>query len=133
MARILLIDDDEGIRNVIRTLLSRVGHAVVEARDGKHGLDLLPIVRPDLLITDLVMPVKEGLEVIMEVRKKAPGLKVIAMSGGGRQTAADGLQMARHLGAGRVLTKPFSAESLIEAVEGILAGTPEKTEPPSGP
>ena len=107
MARILLIDDDDAVRTAIVASLSRMGHAVVEARDGKQGLEMLPIVRPDLLITDLVMPGKEGFEVLMEVRKKTPALKVIAISGGGRQTAADGLQMARHLGAGRVLTKPF--------------------------
>ncbi len=120
MARILLIDDDEMVRASVRLTLEHYGHEVVEAHNGRAGLTLLPKTDPDLVITDIVMPDTEGLEVMMELRKH-PGLKAIAMSGGGRGAAGDYLGIARRLGAVQVLKKPFTNQILIDAVNAALA------------
>ena len=121
MARILLIDDDDAVRKMLRLTLTHFGHTVIEARNGKEGLELFKPAKVDLVITDIVMPEKEGLEVLMELRtKQLPMVKVIAISGGGRMSARDNLHMARLLGAGKVLTKPFSNEVLIAAINELL-------------
>jgi DNA-binding response OmpR family regulator len=121
MARILLIDDDESLRPVLRLVMVHFGHTVLEARDGKEGLRLFESFRPDLLITDIVMPEKEGMGVLMDLRKMRSTVKIIAMSGGGRQGSVDYLRIAKLLGAHRVLAKPFSNEALMVAVNGVLA------------
>ncbi len=82
MARILLIDDDDSVRTMLRLTLAHFGHTVIEARNGKEGLELFQHANADLVITDIVMPEKEGLEVLMELRKKHPPVKIIAISGG---------------------------------------------------
>jgi DNA-binding response OmpR family regulator len=121
MARILLIDDDDSVRTMLRQTLTHFGHTVIEARDGQEGLKLFQHARADLVITDIVMPEKEGLEVLMELRQEQPPVKIIAMSGGGRGMAADYLRMARGMGAARVLAKPFSHEVLMAAVNELLS------------
>jgi DNA-binding response OmpR family regulator len=120
MARILLIDDDDDVRAMLRATLTYFGHTVIEARDGKEGLDLFPKANADLLITDIVMPEKEGMEVLMELRKKHPPVKIIAISGGGRQNASDYLHVAKLMGATRVLAKPFSNEALMAMINELL-------------
>jgi CheY-like chemotaxis protein len=122
MARILLIDDDDPLRIVLSQSLTRFGHAVIEARNGKEGLELFPHANADVVITDIVMPEKGGFEVLMELRKKQPPVKIIAMSGGGQQSAVDYLHTAKLMGAKRVLAKPFSSETLIAAINELLAG-----------
>jgi YesN/AraC family two-component response regulator len=102
---------------------------VTEARNGKEGLKLLPEVNADVLITDIVMPEMEGLEVLMTLRKKHQKLKIIAISGGGRYSATDYLETAKHMGAAKVLAKPFSNEVLIAAVNEVLT----EGEPPPNP
>jgi CheY-like chemotaxis protein len=122
MARILLIDDDNSVRTMLRLTLTHFGHTVIEARDGREGLKLFPHANADLLITDIVMPEKEGIEVLMELRKISPPVKIIAISGGGRQNAATNyLKLAKQLGAAKVLEKPFSNEALIAAIDELLA------------
>jgi DNA-binding response OmpR family regulator len=122
MATILLIDDDENLRTMAALVLRHAGHTVVEACNGKVGLELFNNGMPDLVITDMVMPEKEGFEVLTEVRKRQPPVKVIAMSGGGLQKPADNLRMAGHLGA-RVLMKPFSTTELVAAVDELVPRT----------
>jgi DNA-binding response OmpR family regulator len=122
MAHILLIDDDDSFRTMLRKTLVFSGHTVVEARNGKEGLALFDRAHADLVITDIVMPEKEGIEVLMELRKKEPPVKIIAMSGGGRVNATDYLRIARQLGAARVLAKPFANEALSAAITEVLAG-----------
>jgi CheY-like chemotaxis protein len=122
MARILLIDDDEAVRTVMRLTLAHFGHTVTEARDGREGLKFFDQIEVDLLITDIVMPEADGLEVLMEVAKRRPSVRIIAISGGGRQNAGDHLHVAKLLGATKVLAKPFSTEALIAAVNETLAG-----------
>lgn len=123
MARILLIEDDESVRPMLQRVLTHSGHTVIEARNGKEGLELFATVNADLLITDIVMPEKEGLEVLLELRKQHSRVKIIAISGGGRGLATDYLFIAKQLGAGRVLEKPFSHEALLAAISELLPDT----------
>lgn len=120
MPRILLIDDDEAVRLVLRTSLELMGHEVEVAGNGREGLGKALAEKFDLVITDLIMPEKEGIETIQELRRRRPALKIIAMSGGGRGNAADYLPLAGLLGASRTLAKPFSHEDLARAVQEVL-------------
>ena len=122
MARILLIDDDDAVRTVMRLTLELVGHTVTEARNGREGLERFRKGGADLLITDIVMPEADGLEVLMEVAKHRPAVRIIAISGGGRLKACDHLHVATMLGAANVLEKPFSPEALLAAVDAVLPG-----------
>ena len=121
MPHILLIDDDELFRSMIRVTLEEMGHTVSEARNGQEGLVQYEASPADLVLTDLIMPEKEGIETIVELRKKHPSVKIIAMSGGGRVTPENYLHIARRLGAGRVLSKPFPSEELAVAINGLLS------------
>jgi CheY-like chemotaxis protein len=120
MARSLLIDDDDLVRRTLCQLLVRHGHTVIEATNGKEGLDMFKTANADLVITDIVMPGREGTEVLIELRKRNPPVKIIAISGGGRQGTTDYLKVARHLGAARVLSKPFSGDDLLTAIREVL-------------
>jgi CheY-like chemotaxis protein len=131
MARILLIDDDDSVRTMLRLTLTHFGHTVIEARNGKEGLDLFRSAGADLLITDIVMPEKEGLEVLMELRRSQSRVKIIAISGGGRQNAEDYLHMAKRMGAAKVLAKPFSNEALLAAINELLADGGTPAQPPA--
>lgn len=132
MARILLIDDDDSLRTMLRLTLIHFGHTVIEARNGKEGLDAFPQAKADLVITDIVMPEKEGNEVLIELRKKDPQVKIIAMSGGGRGKATDYLRVATQLGAARALAKPFSNEALMAAINEVLPTIKIPTNPTAG-
>src|SRR5947207_3510654 len=105
MARILVVDDDIPFRKMLRLTLSRFGHAVGEARDGDEALKTIREAPVDLVMTDLIMPGREGIETIEALRHEFPALKIIAMSGGGRMTAHQYLSIARAMGADRTLAK----------------------------
>jgi CheY-like chemotaxis protein len=124
MARILLIDDDDPLRTMLALTLRHFGHTVTEARNGREGLDLFAQAGADLVITDIVMPEVEGIEVLRTLRTTRPPAKIIAMSGGGRGNAADYLRIARQLGATQVLAKPFTNETLKAAVDAAVGGVP---------
>jgi PAS domain S-box-containing protein len=129
-ARILLIDDDDSFRTMLRLTLVHFGYTVIEARNGKEGLALFKEASADLVITDIVMPEKEGLEVLMELQtKQVPPVKIIAISGGARVSVSDNLHMAKLLGAAKVLAKPFSNEALIAAINELLPGGGAPTQP----
>jgi len=121
MARILVIDDEDRIRRMLRAALEMEGHEVLEARQGEEALRLHRVAPVELVITDILMPEKDGLEVIMALRRDAPELKVIAMSGGGRFMQTDALHMAEPLGAFASLRKPFELDAMIETVKRALA------------
>lgn len=129
MANILLIDDDDAVRNALHLVLEHFGHTVIDARNGNEGLALYAQSKPDLVITDIVMPEKEGLEVLMELRKQHARTKIIAISGGGRINAADYLHLAQRMGAAKVLTKPFSQQALINAINELLASDDPRAQP----
>ena len=121
MARILIIDDEDELRSMLRQMLEQAGHEVTEAVNGAEGIKLYEQDRPDLVITDIIMPEKEGVETIIALRRADPDLPIIAISGGGRLQATDFLTMARKLGARRTLSKPFRRDQLLEAVDECLA------------
>ena len=120
MPHILVIDDERPVRAVLRQMLEKEGYEVEEAPDGAVGIKLLHAQLYDLLITDLFMPEKEGIETMIAVRRHFPQVKIIAMSGGGRAGALDLLPMAESFGALRTLAKPFERQELLAAVRAVL-------------
>ena len=121
MARILIIDDEDELRSMLRQMLEQASHEVTEAVNGAEGIQLYEQDRPDLIITDIIMPEKEGVETIIALRRADPDLPIIAISGGGRLDATDFLTMTKKLGARRTLPKPFRRHQLLEAVGECLA------------
>ncbi|MBI5773964.1 MAG: response regulator [Verrucomicrobia bacterium] len=123
MPTILLADDDDALANVIHKILTRAKHQVFRARNGAEALQLYDTHAVDLVLTDLIMPDMDGLELIQKLRHAAPALKIIAMSGGGRNTPGSYLPVAQHLGAACTLAKPFSGADLLAAIETVLGKT----------
>jgi DNA-binding NtrC family response regulator len=121
MARILIIDDEELVRETFRQALASDGHDIFLASNGLEGLRVLTQARPDLVITDILMPEKEGVETIIEIRKLHPELKIIAISGGGRVGNMDFLSVAERFGANLILSKPIHIDRLCDAVKTVLA------------
>jgi CheY-like chemotaxis protein len=119
MSRILVIDDEEPVRATLCMVLTNLGHTVFEAPDGKIGLEMFREHAPDVVVTDLVMPETEGLEVVMTLRGANPDLKIIVISGGGRQGSADNLRMAKYLGASLVIPKPMTIAQLKAALDDL--------------
>jgi DNA-binding response OmpR family regulator len=119
--RILLIEDDDALRDTLRKTFARAGYEVDDAPNGRAALQAYGRVRSDVVITDIVMPDKEGLETISELRRLAPNTKIIAISGAGIGRADDYLGMARRLGASRILAKPFSGDEILAIVAEVLA------------
>ena len=120
MAKILLVDDEEQLRDVLKTVLEEEGHEVVEASNGNAALELFRQTPTELIITDIFMPDKEGLETIIDFRRMYPQVKIIAMSGAGRSSPQDYLDMANKLGATEVIAKPFSIDDFLRCVEMVL-------------
>lgn len=121
MKRILVIDDDEQVRALLLEILERAGFGVVEAANGVEGINRYREEPTDVVITDIMMPEKEGVQTISELRKEFPGVRIIAISGGGRNVARDYLPVAARLGACRTVAKPFSRQEILEAVNVALA------------
>lgn len=120
MARILIIDDESQIRSMLRLMLERVGYEVVEAADGMEGIRQYRDNPADLIITDLIMPNKDGIGMIIELKKEFPQVKIIAMSGGGVNRPEGYLDGAKKLGATRTLTKPIDRDEMLTAVRETL-------------
>ena len=121
MAKILVVDDEEQVVTLMAEILSQDRHEVVTAATGKEGVEKYRAESFDLVITDLVMPEKSGLDLIMELRKSNPDIKVIAISGGGGiQGRFDYLPIAKLIGASHVLKKPFQVAEIKAAVTAVL-------------
>ena len=121
MARILIIEDDDQFRAMVRTMLEKAGYNdIEEAANGSIGMKLFRQCPFDLVITDIIMPDKEGIEMITELNRDYPRIKIIAMSGGGRTGPQGYLEMAKYFGASRTLAKPFNHSDLIGAVQELL-------------
>jgi DNA-binding response OmpR family regulator len=120
--RVLVIDDSAWVREVVRLMLEAAGHEVRVAADGEEGLRAFRRDRADVVLCDLFMPGKEGLETIREFRRDHPGVPVVAMSGGATRGGVDMLPVARSLGACRILPKPFDRASVLAAIEGAVRG-----------
>ncbi len=122
--RVLVIDDEPGLRQVIRRMLEPAGHEVVEAENGRAGAQALHAAPFDVVLTDIIMPEQEGMETIGEMRKLNKTVRIVAMSGGGIKDL-DVLLLARRLGADATLAKPFRKDDLLACVEGRAAGPAE--------
>jgi CheY-like chemotaxis protein len=120
MPSILIIDDDDSLRDSLRRTLHKEGYTIMEANDGGRGLKQLGQSPADLILLDMFMPDKDGLETIMELRRTHPDVRVIAMSGGGFKGRVDVLHVAKKLGVRRTLSKPFTREQLLESVREEL-------------
>ena len=120
MARILLVDDEEIVLQMFEAVLALDNHEVTTASDGNAAIAAVAAGDFDVVVTDIVMPDKEGIETIVEIRKLRPDLPIIAMSGGGRGSSTDYLELAALLGAKRTLAKPFSTQELLDAVRDVL-------------
>src|SRR5467141_4027920 len=120
MARILVIDDQEPIRRVVRRALEQDGHEVFDASDGELGMEILESQSFEIVITDIFMPGQDGIVTLREIRKRFPSLKVIVMSGGDSTGTLDLRQDAEFLGAVRSLQKPFTAREIADLVRSVL-------------
>jgi len=120
MARILIIDDDDTVRLSLKMLLEDAEYEVAEADDGEAGLDRMRENPADLVISDIFMPKKEGIETIDELRREFPHVRIIAISGGGRMDPDAYLDIARRVGADASLFKPFDMKVLLNMVKRLL-------------
>jgi DNA-binding response OmpR family regulator len=123
MARIYVFDDEPSILLMIKKMLEKAGHEVDIALNGKDGMILFKKNVPDLIVTDIIMPEKEGLETIFELRKTYPKLKIVAISGGGRISPSGYLPGAKLLGADIVFEKPLDQKKFLQAIELLLNET----------
>lgn len=120
MPKILLVEDDDQLRGMLKLLLTSAGYEVSEATNGKRVCDMHQQQRFDLVITDVVMPDIDGLAVIMGLRRIDKDVRIIAMSGGGQGKGEDYLRIAQKLGADLTLSKPFGNDEFLEAVRLTL-------------
>jgi DNA-binding NtrC family response regulator len=120
LKRILVVDDESQIRTMLTQMLEQEGYAVHTAEDGEEGLALVGRYSFDLIITDMIMPVKDGLKFIMELVRDYPDMKILAISGGGAIKAERYLTMAGYLGDIATLEKPFKRDVLLELVRKQL-------------
>ncbi len=120
MMKILIVDDDPNGLYMLEVMLKESGYEVASAANGVEALEKLNAEDFDLIITDLIMPEKEGLEIIMELRRDFPGVKIIAMSGGGRVDPVEYLSIAKNFGAQYTFTKPIERKELLNAVRELL-------------
>ena len=121
MARILVVDDEPDICDLLREILSLAGYDVLVAPDGDSAITLLRKQPVELILTDIFMPGKEGIETIMELRRDFPTVKIVAMSGGGKTGDLHYLHDAVQLGAVRTIFKPFGEEDVLRVVREALA------------
>jgi DNA-binding response OmpR family regulator len=128
MARILLVEDNLELRDVLENILTDEAHCVCCASDGFEAIELFIEGSWDLVVMDLLLPNKEGLETIQEILVEEPGLGILAMSGGGCGDAGSYLALAKAFGAKKTLTKPFTRSEFLGAVESFLAPIPGRTQ-----
>jgi DNA-binding NtrC family response regulator len=138
MGHVLVIDDDDGVRCGLRRMLEEAGFEVTEAENGSAGLSAYGARRPNVVVCDIFMPVKEGLETIYELSHRDPTAAIIAITGGAHLTSLDPLPTAAALGAHRVLHKPFKMQELLDSINEVLAASaapvpePAAAEAPAG-
>ncbi|MEQ8225957.1 MAG: response regulator, partial [Candidatus Eremiobacterota bacterium] len=113
-------DDEKNFRKALMKLLTKAGYEVMEASDGREGIILQKERAFDLVITDIIMPEKEGIETIIELRKSFPDLKIIAMSGGGSMRSGTYLEVADALGADCTIEKPFSKNKILSVIKELI-------------
>jgi two-component system chemotaxis response regulator CheY len=119
-ARVLVVDDEDDVRTMLRDILQQAGYAVVEARSGLEAVEHYRAAPTNVVVLDLLMPGQSGLGTIQELRRHDPAVKIIAISGGGPSGAIDLLPLAESYGARRTLHKPFPIDALVGAVAAVL-------------
>jgi CheY-like chemotaxis protein len=125
MAKLVIIDDDDGFRNTLVRMVRSVGHTATSASDGVEGVAAVRAASPDLVITDLIMPDQDGLETILQLKDEAPDLPIVAMSGDFSSPGLLGrLEFAQALGADAMLEKPFDLFGLLRVIDSLLAAGP---------
>jgi DNA-binding response OmpR family regulator len=117
---VLVIDDDKSLLHSLEALLGSYGIRIAMARDGLEGLKLFRKISPAVVLTDIIMPEQDGIGTIMQMRRERPGVKIIAMSGGGRIGKSDFLTIAKKLGADSIAHKPFNIDELVATIRQHL-------------
>ena len=125
MASILLVEDDSDVRTLLRHALEMAGHVVTEAWNGRDGLEQYTRIPCEVVVTDILMPVMDGLAFIRELKRQDAGVRIIAITGG--VGVLDFLDDAGIIGAQRTLRKPFYMNELVNAVREVLFSTAERT------
>ena len=118
MARVLVIDDEEVVRDLVAEILSTAGHEIATAEDGEAGIAAYRRSPFDVVVTDILMPVKDGMQVIRELKGDDPDVRIIATAAMGDEA----LREAIRVGANRTLAKPFKVDAMLEAVDSLLRG-----------
>jgi YesN/AraC family two-component response regulator len=121
MANILLVEDEQLVRETLSRAMESKGHMVVTAANGEEGLTKFSEGPFDLVVTDIIMPDMEGIGMILEMRRKTPDAKIVAISGGGRTGNIDFLKAAKYLGAAEVLKKPIPLADLFRAIDNCMS------------
>ena len=119
MKKIVIIEDDDAIRESLSEILLLNNYEVLATDNALDVSDIIINFKPDILITDIITPDKDGIEIIIEIRKKYPDIVLIAISGGGRIDSESYLNTARYLGANATLKKPFTHDQLLEMIKNI--------------
>lgn len=127
MSMILLVEDDDFVRDMLTQVLKRAGHEVIGAVDGLEAAEILTEKNPDLMITDLIMPKKSGITLISEVKNKHPNMEIISISGGGRLDPMGYLDLSETFGAAVSFEKPVDKSALLMAIDLLLHSKKEKT------
>ena len=127
MATILVIDDDDLVRQTLQAVLAAAGHRVAMAPNGRLGVDKLGQDRFDLVITDILMPEQEGLETIREIRRRDRSIGILVISGGDRDTGTDFFSAALTFGADAALAKPFTRQEILDGIQAVLLKRQERT------
>jgi DNA-binding NtrC family response regulator len=122
MAKILLVEDDDAVRDMLTQMLTRAKHLVESAVDGENALAILKAFKPDIMVTDIIMPRKSGTELIEEVKRNLPELEIIAISGGGRSDPIGYLDLSEELGAAVSFAKPVDNQALLASIDLLLLG-----------
>ncbi len=121
---VLVIDDSKVVRRLVETTLSEAGYSAVAASDGSEGMQLWRETQPALVITDIMMPERDGIETMIEIRRHCPQAKILAMTGFRHSGSVDFAEMLRRLGADDVLIKPFAPEVLLAKVDRLISLEP---------
>ena len=130
MAKILLVEDDDLVRDMLTQILQRASHEVICATNGEEATECLKTNKPDIMVTDIIMPKKSGITLISEVRNRHPNMEIIAISGGGRLDPTGYLDLSESLGASVSFEKPIDNNALLMAIDLLLHGKKEKTTTP---
>lgn len=118
MALAVVIDDDAQVRCLVAMMLARAGYEVAQAKNGEEGIELCNALEPEVVVTDIFMPRRDGIDVLREVKAHAKQPRVVAISGGSPRLQVDFLSVADKMGADAVVPKPFTPSQLLQAVTG---------------